>query len=104
MTQSVIKDPDAVLDYGEDWHAGGNNDGASTDAGWLQADTISTSTWAVSGPDSALVIDSDTNDTTSTTVWLSGGTLGREYTVTNHIVTAAGRADDRAITVTIAPK
>ena len=90
---SVIKDPDAVLDYAIDW-----------DTNWLDGDTISASTWAITGPDSSLVVDSESETTAITTVWLSGGTLGRTYSVTNHIVTASGRADDRTITVTVTQK
>lgn len=81
-----IKDPDAVLDYGLDWTA------------WLDGDTISTSTWTV--PE-GITKDSDTKDTTTTTIWLSGGTDGSSYELTNHIVTAAGREDDRSITITM---
>jgi hypothetical protein len=35
------------------------------------------------------------------TIWLKGGTLGTEYTVTNKIVTTAGRTDERSFTITI---
>jgi len=98
---SVIKDPQAVLNYGYDWADGGANDGASTDTGWLQSDTITASTWSITGPDSTLLQDSDANDTTTTTVVLSGGTANRTYTVTNHVTTAAGYEDDRSITVKV---
>ena len=91
-TFSASKDPDAVLDYSVDWST------------WLDGDTISTSTWTVSGADSDLVIDSDTNSTTATTVWLSGGTKNYGYILTNRIVTAAGRTDDRSVTVTMVDK
>lgn len=84
MPQSHTKDVDAVLDYTVDWSA------------WLDGDTISTSTWEA---DDGITIDSDTNTATTATVWLSGGTLGATYRITNHIVTAAGREDDRTITV-----
>lgn len=87
MTFSVTKDPDAVLDYSVDW------------ASWLGADTLSTSTWVISGPDSLLVEDSSGKSSTATTVWLSGGTLYRQYTVTNRVTTTEGRTDDRSITV-----
>lgn len=83
MPQVFRKDPDAVLDYKIDW----------TD--WLSGDTISASSWAA---EAGITIDSDTNDTTSATVWLSGGTAGQVYEVTNHITTASGRADDRTLT------
>ena len=76
-------DPDAVLDYGCDWTA------------WLAGDTITASSWTVSG--TGLTIDSDSNTTTTTTVWVSGGTDGTNYDLTNHIVTDDGREDDRTL-------
>jgi hypothetical protein len=86
----IEKDPDAVLDYGFNW------------ATWLDGDTISASTWAISGEDSVLTKDSDSNTPTTTEIWLSSGTVGVEYTVTNHITTAAGREADRSLLFTIA--
>jgi len=85
-------DPDAKLDYGFDWN----------DKGWLGTDTINTSTWSITAidpaPDGAtpLTLSTPTHDTTTTTVWVDGGTAGKAYTITNHIVTAAGREDDRS--------
>ena len=97
---TIVKDPDAVLPYSINWaSADGTNDGTSADTGWLQSDTISTSTWSITGPDALLVEDSESESTTVTTIVLSGGTANRNYTVTNHIVTAAGYEDDRSITV-----
>lgn len=82
---TYIKDPDAVLDYLNDW----------TD--WLpDGDTIVTSTWTA---ETGITIDSDTNTTTAAVVWLSGGTAGTKYLVTNHIVTAQGREDDWSILI-----
>ena len=101
---AIEKDPDAVLSYGLDWSNFGVNDAASSDNGWLQGDTISTSTWAVTGADALLVIDSDTNTTTETSVVLSAGTDKKSYYVTNHIVTAAGLEDDRTICVRVVRK
>jgi len=98
---SIVKDPSAVLNYGHDWADEGANDGASTDTGWLQSDTITTSTWAVSGSDALLLVDSDSNDTTTATAVLSGGTANTNYILTNHIVTAAGYEDDRSIVVKV---
>lgn len=92
MTFSKTKDPDAVLDYSVDWSA------------WLGDDTIVTSAWIVTGPDALLVVDSDSRSSTATTVWLSGGTLFRTYTVTNRVTTAAGRTDDRSISFKIEQK
>lgn len=84
MASFFVKDPDSVLDYQENW------------ATWLGSDTISASTWTVP---TGITKDSDTNTTTTTTIWLSGGTAGEAYTLTNRIVTAGGRTSDRSIVV-----
>ena len=89
MSQNYVKDPDAVLDYPMNW------------ADWLDGDTISTSTWTV--PD-GITKDSDSKTTSATTIWLSGGTAGLDYTLINHIVTAAGREDDRTIIIKVREK
>jgi hypothetical protein len=82
-----IKDPQAVLDYGEDWSP------------WLQTgETISTSTWTV---DPGITKGTDTKTTTTTTVWLSAGTVGTTYSATNHITTSLGRTDERTITILV---
>ena len=78
------KDPDSVGKYTFDWSK------------WLAvlgSDTISTSTWIL---DSGLTNDSDSNTTTEASITLSGGSAGRNYTVTNRIVTAAGLTEDRS--------
>lgn len=86
---TFIKDPSAILDYGQDWSQ------------WLEdGETITTSTWTV--PAGLTKVGSDTHDATTTTVWLSGGTVADDrYTLTNHVVTSASRADDRSITIVI---
>ena len=84
-----VKDPDSRLDYSIDWSA------------WLPSgDTITASSFTVT-PVAAggVVIDDSSFNTHTTTVWLTGGKAGTSYTVTNHIVTAQGRADDRSITI-----
>ena len=70
------KSPGAVLDYVHDISAE------------LGTDTISTSTWAL---DSGITKDSDTTTTTAATAWISGGTLGRTYSLTNTLITTDGR-------------
>lgn len=93
------KDPDDVLDYHNVFSdPSGLNDGSSDDDGFLQGDTIATSTWIV--PD-GITKDSEVNTTTTTTVWLSGGTIRKSYTVTNRIVTAAGRTKDKSIIIVV---
>lgn len=89
MPQSFTKDPDAILDYRVDW------------AVWLAGDTIATSTWSA---DTGITIDSDTNTTTIATVWISGGVAGEQYQVTNHIITAMGREDDRTIRIRVSER
>lgn len=83
------KDPNDVLDYGLDW------------ALWLNSDTITASSWSISGEDTELVQDSDSNTTTTTEVWLSGGSAGVTYAVANHITTTAGRESDRTLLITV---
>ena len=83
---TMTKDPDATLDYQVDWSA------------WLGADTISTSTWVVPSGITKVV---DSKTTTTATIWLSGGTIGTLYQVTNRIVTALGRTDDRSLEIMV---
>lgn len=80
------KDPDAILDYTVDWSR------------WLGTDTIATSQWTVPA---GMTQVSATNTPTSATVWLSGGTAGQAYTVTNRITTAGGRTDERSIVINV---
>lgn len=83
---TFFKDVNAVLDYTFDWGR------------WLGTDTISTSTWTVA---SGLTQATSSNTTTTSTVWLSGGTTDTDYTVANRIVTAAGRTEDRTMTISV---
>ena len=74
------KSPNEVLDY------------VRKATVFLDTDTISTSTWTT---DNGITVDSSSNDTDSATVWLSGGTDGNTYKVTNKIVTATGRTKEQ---------
>jgi len=88
------KDPDEVLDYLVDW-----SDRLTG------SDTIDTSTWIMpSAPDALLIKDSDTHNNTTTTIWLSGGTLGTKYTLTNRVVTDGGRTMDQSMIIAIKTK
>lgn len=71
------KRPDEVRDYTHDWSA------------FLVDDTIISATVTVDG----VTKDSDDNDTTSVTVWLSGGDEGDLAHVTMTIETAGGRTE-----------
>lgn len=86
------KDPDAVLDFEMKW------------GDWLEGDTIANSEWIVPDGISKDPDKGDTKTDTTTVIWLSGGTEGEKYTLTNRITTAAGRIDDRSATVKIRSK
>lgn len=73
-----------IRDYLHDWSP------------FLGEDTISSSDWTATGVD----IDSDTNTADSTTVWVSGGTIG-VATLTNTIVTSGGRTEVEVFTLPI---
>lgn len=81
----IEKDADAVLDYSINWSQ------------WLLIDDgLATSEWLA---EAGIDVDNDTLNAAVTTVWLSGGTAGQSYTVTNRITTDGGRTDDRSIMV-----
>ena len=87
---TYIKDPSSVLDYGFDW------------SDWLDTgDTVSTSDWNVP---TGISEDSDSKSTTTTTIWLSGGTVGKKYKITNHMVTDDGRTVERSFYVKVVSK
>ena len=88
MTYPIFaKDPLAILDYKIDWSQ------------WLPTgDTIATSTWQLP---TGISLSTSTNTTTTTTAWLTGGTPGTSYMVTNKIVTAGGRTDERSLTIQV---
>lgn len=87
---TFLKAPAAVIEFKVDW----------TTRGWLATgETITDSSWAVSP--SGLTAANPTNDDTTATVWLSGGTLGTEYGVTNTITTNQGRTDQRTLTIQV---
>ena len=82
------KDPNATLDYTFDWGQ------------YLEPmlDTISSVTWIVS--DNMTVV-SQSNTTTTASVFLSGGLVGTDEKVICRITTLGGRVDDRSITIKI---
>jgi len=80
------KDPTEVLDYTIDWTT------------LLDGDTISTSTWAV---DTGITQDSESETATAAIIWVSGGTVDKQYTLTNTIVTAGGRTRVRSIAINV---
>ena len=84
---AFVKDPGEVKDYAIDWTAH-----------LADGETITTSTWVVA---TGLTKDSDSATTTVATIWLSGGSEGTEYRVTNHVVTDQGREFERSFTVNV---
>jgi len=85
---TILKDPDAVLDYTFDWTA------------WLAgiADTLASQQMVV---DTGITLNSSSIDGSKVIAWLSGGTAGTTYRVTCRVVTAGGRTDDRSIYIKI---
>jgi hypothetical protein len=73
------KAPGETVDYGIDWSER------------LGDDTITNSTWSISGPDSALTEGASNNTTTATEIRLVGGTLGKQYSVKNTVITFGGQ-------------
>ena len=86
MTATFIKDPSARKDYAIDWTE------------WLDGDTIDTVEWTV--PD-GITEYATSNTTTVATIWLTGGTAGKEYAVVCQITTDGGRIDQRTITIRV---
>lgn len=75
----IEKDPDSTTDIPFNWALD------------LNGDTISTSSFVL--PD-GLTSVSTSSTTTTATIFVSGGSEGRVYRVTNRIVTAGGRTWD----------
>jgi hypothetical protein len=79
-THKINKQVDSVVDYEINWLPKFSESSP--------IDAISTSTWTVNG---GLTVDSDTNTTTTSKVWLSGGTNRKYAEAVNEVVTTGGR-------------
>lgn len=79
----VLHDPNGVEYYDIEWED------------WLNGATISASTWSIvpSGP----VLTNPTSGATITGVYVTGGTLGKMYSLTNRLTSGAGEVADRTI-------
>lgn len=86
MTITYLKTPSDVLDYRVDWST------------WLGTDTITSSSWSIPSP---LVTVLSQYTTTSTTVFLTGGSDGITYLVSNTINTTGGRTVTRSFQISI---
>lgn len=92
------KDPNAVLDYKLDY-ANTRNGGAVPN--WLEdGETISSQTVIATD---GITVDSSslTDNGSSVTVWLSGGTASVAYYITVRITTNFDRTDDRSFVVRV---
>lgn len=75
--------PLAILDYGLDWSS------------WLvSGETITNSTWTV---DTGLTKSLEQNLAGVTSLFVSGGVVGKVYKLTNTITTSTTRSDSRTI-------
>ncbi|WP_424986549.1 hypothetical protein [Microbulbifer sp. S227A] len=86
MHWSHAKDPDDNADYAIDW------------SNLLAGDTIQASEWIV--PEGLVAGDSAVAGDV-TTLWLSGGTHGTVYQVTNRVTTLGGRRLDRSVALLV---
>ncbi len=82
------KDPNDVSDFTINW------------AAFLGTDTIITSSWIVPTGIVNNPVDNQFN-TTTTTVWLSGGTAGQTYDIVNRITTFGSRTYDQTMRVPV---
>lgn len=93
---TIVKDPQADLDYSWDWSA------------YLAAvgDNIATVQFVIEGPDSAMTQHDAGFAGSVALVWLAGGTAGNVYRVTCRITTThvPPRVDDRSIFVKVKPR
>lgn len=87
MATKFTKTPEGVLNYQVTWTQ------------WIGADTINDSAWEIDP--SGLTIDSQDATLTTTTLIVSGGTAGTEYSVTNTITTAGGLVTSRTFKIEI---
>ncbi len=82
-----------TLDYGFDWK--------DADDPWLQtSESLATSVWTVPA---GITNESDSISDNVAIIWLTGGTAGETYRITNYITTdnATPRKDERAMDITV---
>lgn len=83
MSNKTYRQKDTeTLDYTVDWST------------WLDGDTIAS---VVNTADSGITVSSESNTTTATTIWVSGGTVGTTYKVVQTITTSSSPARVKSI-------
>lgn len=90
----ATKDPSAVLPYSVDWSE------------WISdipGESVASASWAIdSPPDASLTIGSTSVAGSVATAVVSGGTVGRSYSLRCRITTSpSGYIDDRTISVRV---
>ena len=83
----VVKDPDSLLDFVVDWES------------WLPSDDYIVS--AAASVQSGLTLHTQTYTSSQHAIWVLGGTVGQEYTVTSRIETNGGRIDERTFRIQV---
>jgi hypothetical protein len=86
------KSPTEVVDYSFEW------------SDRLSTDTISSSSWSISGPDSSLTNDTDSTSGTTTSIRLSGGTSASTYYAKNTVITTAGQTLEQTAIISISTR
>ena len=83
-TPTILKDPDALLDYQFDWTA------------YLltPADEIASGLFVA---DEGLQITNAVFGSTFAVAWITGGVVGQTHRLTCRITTTGGRVDDRSV-------
>lgn len=85
---TILKDPQAVLDYIFDWTA------------WLDDISDALSTHVVTVP-TGISLDSSSIVGKTVVAWLSGGVAGTTYKIQCKITTTGARTDERSIYVKV---
>ena len=85
-----LKDPQSRVDYAIDW------------TGYLDGQSVASSLWSVTPAETGgIVVDEAAHDLVRTAATLSGGQVGRVYSVSNRVTLSDGRSDERSITLRV---
>jgi len=87
------KAPNEELDYQIDW--------SQRLLIGRDRDTIDASVWTIP---SGLVLENNSRTVSTTTAWISGGTLGETYALINKVTTVGGRIMEQTVMLSISAK